>query len=76
MFYEHVHLFEAAFVQEHGDAFACCVLAFFVLFSDSFLAAAKTGFGTEVYQLLNLFCLRTHYYNMVITRFCCFRGQR
>ena len=60
MCYEHVHFLEAALVQKHGDTLTGGVLAALVLLLNGFLAAAQTGLGAELYELLNLFCLFAH----------------
>ena len=60
MCYEHVHFLEAAFVEQHGNALASGVLATFVLLLNGLLAATHAGFGAELNQLLDSFCLLAH----------------
>ena len=49
MLYEHVHFFKAAFVKEHGNTFAGCVLTFIVLFFDGFRTSTQTGLCAKLY---------------------------
>lgn len=69
--YEHVELFEGAFVQKHVYSFAGRVFSFGVLRVDSFLSAAESGFLAVVDQLLDLFLYIAHIrFVIIIFRFC------
>ena len=61
MLNEHVHFLETAFVQQQGDALACCQFAFLVLLGNGLLATADASLLAEFHQLLDLFCLIAHF---------------
>ena len=48
---EHIPFFEAAFVEQHLDAFARRELTFGVLRRDALLATTQTGLGTALIEL-------------------------
>ena len=60
--YEHVHLFEAAFVEQHVDALTGGVFTALVLLSDGLFAATQAGFLTLGDEFFYLFKLITHYF--------------
>ena len=60
MCYEHVHLLEAAGIEQHVDALTSRVFTTFVLLLNGLLAATHAGFGAELNQLLDSFCLLAH----------------
>ena len=69
---EHVHFFETSVIEQHGDAFAGGVLTFLVLLGNSLLTTTKTSLDTEFYQLLDLFCLSTHFFMNNMNNYCIF----
>ena len=70
---EHVELLEAAFVEQHLDAFAGRVFASFVLFVDRFLSAAEPG-GLAVFdQLIDFILNLAHGFGLFVLVFAEFR---
>ena len=61
MLHEHVHFLEAAFVQQHGYAFAGCIFAFIVLLGYRFFATAQAGCRAAVNEFFDFFQLVTHF---------------
>ena len=59
--YEHVHLFEAAFVEQHIDALTGGVFTALVLLSDGLFAATQAGFLTLGDEFFYLFKLIAHF---------------
>ena len=53
MFNEHVHLFETAFVQQHGYTLTGCIFTFFVLLGNSLFATALTRYSATVDKLFD-----------------------
>jgi hypothetical protein len=53
MGHEHVSLFEAAFVEQEGDAFAGSHFALRMLGVDALLATAETGLTAFLQQFLD-----------------------
>ena len=60
MMHEHVEFLEASFIEEQSDSLTRGELSFLVLRIDSFLSAAHHGFGSALYQILDIILLDTH----------------
>ena len=58
---EHVVLLEGTLVDEHLNALAGSVFATLVLLVDRFLSSAQTGFLPTGNEVLDFFCLFTHF---------------
>ena len=60
VFHEHVHFFEATFVQQHGDTFTGCIFTLVVLLLNGFFATTQACRSTTVDKLFYLFKLIAH----------------
>ena len=60
MFNEHIHFFETAFIQQHGNAFTGSVFTFLVLLGDGLFTSAQTCYRTTFNKLLYFFKLVAH----------------
>lgn len=66
VFDKHVHLLEAAFVQQHGNTFTGCIFTFLMLFGNGLLATAHTSRCAAVDEFFDFFQLVTHVFYLFL----------